>query len=68
MDQPTLELCQQIGRLRSAISHRPFQADSKAYRAFAEKQLKTAENLANKHPGLRLSSIIEHFESARKKT
>lgn len=55
-------LCEQIGRLRAAMAHRPFAPQSPGHRSFCAGQLAQAEALARANPHLDWTAELQHFK------
>ena len=57
----TRRLLEQIGKIRSAASHRPFNADTAEHRAFARTQVEKIEALLGEEPGLDFGEELAKF-------
>lgn len=60
----TKALLAQVGKIHTAVRHRPFHPHTVQHRAFAAAQLAAIEALTNAHPFLNFSAEIQHFRLA----
>lgn len=58
----TLALLEQIGKIRAAAAHRPFNPDTPEHRAFGRAQVEKIERLASEHPELDMALEKRYFE------
>lgn len=59
----TIELISQIGSIRKAMEHRPFNAQSLSYKTFLQTNLTNCKKLNTEHPELDFSEEIAFFTS-----
>jgi hypothetical protein len=65
-DEETLGLTPRIGKLVSAMDHRPFDPGSEQHLEFCRKMLEETRELSGRHPFLDLSGIEDHFSKPLK--
>jgi hypothetical protein len=66
LDKESLGIMKSVGKLVSAMKHRPFDPGSEKHKAFCRKQLNDLSKLGKQYPYLDLIEMEEYFRESGK--